>query len=110
MTETLEVVPREREEGAAVLLRSWQLTRALLQELSPRDLRTGRWFTQLLSIYLRHYDTHRLHAVAAAKGMGADTTRPSSGRPARRPSSPARGVARSPPASPRPRWTRASPG
>ncbi|WP_283243448.1 hypothetical protein [Corallococcus exiguus] len=42
MTETLEIVPREREEGAAVLLRSWQLTRALLQELSPRDLRTGR--------------------------------------------------------------------
>ncbi|RKG70988.1 hypothetical protein D7V80_03455 [Corallococcus sp. CA054B] len=74
MTETLEVVPREREEGAAALLRSWQLTRALLQELSLRDLRTGRWFTQLLSIYLRHYDTHRLHAVAAAKGTGADAT------------------------------------
>ncbi|WP_223637956.1 hypothetical protein [Corallococcus sp. EGB] len=74
MTETLELDPREDAEGEALLQRSWQLTRTLARELSPRDLRTGRWFTQLLSTYLRHYDAHRLHEAAAAKGTGARTT------------------------------------
>ncbi|GMT98556.1 hypothetical protein KH5H1_26750 [Corallococcus caeni] len=74
MTQTMELAPREREEGAALLQRSWQLVGALTHELSPRDLRTGRWFTKLLSTYLRHYDAHRLHRAAAAKGTGADTT------------------------------------
>lgn len=74
MTETLELDTRERTEGMAELQRSWELTRAVLKELSPRDLRTGRWFPQLLSIFLRHYDAHRLHKVAAAKGTSAETT------------------------------------
>ncbi|MCY1044558.1 hypothetical protein OV208_24795 [Corallococcus sp. bb12-1] len=74
MTETMELAPRERAEGAALLQRTWQLVGALRHELSPRDLRTGRWFTQLLSTYLRHYDAHALHQAAAAKGTGADAT------------------------------------
>ncbi|RKH46034.1 hypothetical protein D7Y23_24720, partial [Corallococcus sp. AB050B] len=74
MRETPALDPRQSAEGAEALQRTWQLTRTLMQQLSARDLRTGRWFTQLLSTYLRHYDAHRLHAVADAKGTGADVT------------------------------------
>ncbi|NOK35303.1 hypothetical protein D7W79_01020 [Corallococcus exercitus] len=74
MAQTMELAPRERGEGAALLQRSWQLVGALTHELSPKDLRTGRWFTKLLATYLRHYDAHRLHRVPAARGTGADIT------------------------------------
>ncbi|NNB92690.1 TerB family tellurite resistance protein [Corallococcus exiguus] len=74
MTATMELAPRERGEGAALLQRSLQLAGALTHELSPRDLRTGRWFTKLLSIYLRHYDAHVLQRAPAAKGTGAAVT------------------------------------
>lgn len=74
MTETMQLAPGAREEGAALLQRSWQLVGALTHELSPGDLRTGRWFTKLLSTYLRHYDAHVLNAAAAAKGTAADAT------------------------------------
>lgn len=74
MTETSQLAPGEREEGAALLQRSWQLVGTLTHELSPGDLRTGRWFTKLLSTYLRHYDAHVLNAAAAAKGTAADAT------------------------------------
>ncbi|RKH73162.1 TerB family tellurite resistance protein [Corallococcus aberystwythensis] len=74
MTDTMELAPRERGEDAALLQRSRQLVGALTHELSPRDVRTGSWFTKLLATYLRHYDAHRLHRAAATKGTGADTT------------------------------------
>lgn len=74
MEEAIEMAPQMHEEGEALLQRSWHLVGALAHELSPGDLRTGNWFTKLLSTYLRHYDAHALHTVAAAKGTGADVT------------------------------------
>lgn len=74
MLDEAAVAPGEDEAGEALLERSLHLARDVGRTLELKDLHTGRWFTKLLTTFLRHYESHGLHAAAEAKGSHADAT------------------------------------
>lgn len=74
MLDEATVAPGGREAGETLLQRSLHLTREVARTLELKDLHTGRWFTKLVDLFLRHYEAHGLHVEPEAAGPRADVT------------------------------------